>query len=228
MKWILVGLAAVIAVAVGAWWYDQYRAQSALLEQPVYRVLKKHERALYDELLDEYRLYQRDEERPERFINVANEKISLAATRRLAHASQDSVLALMRDMLATAKTLQGKPDDACFRYWFPQVAGPPDIARQIDPAAQAHTLALMAEVIRTAAEKPAPLPDPGAVKDNLASVINATYEEFGTDAQMLAHAEDERVDRGKVCTITISVYERILRFPPEQAAELLRAMTQVR
>ena len=45
---------------------------------------------------------------------------------------------------------------------------------------------------------------------------------------MLAHAEDARVDRTKVCAITISVYERILRLPPEQASALLRAMTQVR
>jgi hypothetical protein len=31
-----------------------------------------------------------------------------------------------------------------------------------------------------------------------------------------------------VCTITISVYERILKLPPAQAGDLLRAMTQVR
>jgi hypothetical protein len=228
MKWIGIGLAAIIAVAVGAWWYDHYRAESALLKQPIYRVLKEHERGLYDELAEEYRVYQRGEERPERFVNFANSQISLAATQRLAHASSSSVLALMRDMLATAGKLQGKPEDACFRYWFPQVAGPPDIARFIEPAAQAHTLELMGEVIRSAAEQPTPLPDPEAVKDDLASVINATYDEFGTDAQMLAHADDERIDRGKVCTITMSVYERILKFPPEQAAALLRAMTQVR
>jgi hypothetical protein len=228
MKWIGIGLAAVIAVAVGAWWYDHYRAESALLEQPIYRVLKKHERAVYDELLEEYRVYQRGEERPERFINFANAQISLAATQRLAHASSDSVLALIRDMVATAKTLQVKPEDACFRYWFPQVSGPPDIAKSVEPAAQAHTLELMGEVIRSAAETPTPLPDPETVKDDLASVINATYDEFGEDAQMLANAADPRADRGKVCTITISVYERILRFPPEQAAALLRAMTQVR
>ncbi|SRR5688572_13461888 len=228
MKWIAIGLAAIIAVAVGAWWYEHYRADSALLKQPVYRVLKKHERALYDELVDEYRVVQRGEGGSEKFVNLANEKISLAATQRLAHASRESVLALMQDMLLTARKLQGKPDDACFRYWFPQVAGPPDIAQFIEPEAQAHTLELMGEVIRSAAENPAPLPEPEAVKDDLASVINATYEQFGTDAQMLAHAEDARVDRGKVCTITMSVYERILKFPPDQASALLRAMTQVR
>lgn len=228
MKWIAMGLAAVIAVAVGAWWYEQYKADSTLLQQPVYRVLKQHERTLYDELLDEYRVYQRGEEGPEKFINLANSQISLAATQRLAHASGDSVLALMRDMVGTAKQLQGKPEDACFRYWFPQVLGPPDVARFIAPAAQAHTLELMGEVIRSAAEHPEPLPEPDAVKDNLASVINATYEQYGPDAQMLANAEDPRVDRSKVCNITISVYERILRLPPGQASALLRAMTQVR
>jgi hypothetical protein len=228
MKWVAIGLALVIAVAVGAWWYEQYRADSALLQQPVYRVLKKHERTLYGELLDEYRVYQRGEEGPEKFVNLANSQISLAATQRLAHASGQSVLALMRDMVATAKKLEGKPDDACFRYWFPQVAGPPDVAKYIEPAAQAHTLELMGEVIRSAAENPQPLPEPDAVKDNLGNVINATYEQYGTDAQMLAHAEEEGVDRGKVCTITISVYERILELPPHQAGDLLRAMTQVR
>src|SRR4029079_17722227 len=87
MKWVAIGLLAIIAVAVGAWWYEQYKADSTLLKQPVYRVLKEHERTLYDELLDEYRVYQRGEEGPEKFINLANSQISLAATQRLAHAS---------------------------------------------------------------------------------------------------------------------------------------------
>ena len=44
---------------------------------------------------------------------------------------------------------------------------------------------------------------------------------------MLSHAEDPRADRAKVCTITISVYERILQLPPAEASALIRAMTQV-
>ena len=56
MKWVAIGLAAIIAVAVGAWWYEYHRAESALLKQPIYRVLKEHERALYDELVEEYRV----------------------------------------------------------------------------------------------------------------------------------------------------------------------------
>ena len=132
MKWIVILLVVIVAGAVGSYWYEGYSARSKLLEQPVYRVLEKHEPAVFDKLVDEYKLYAREETRRENFINLANSEISLVATRSIAHASQDSVLALMQDMIATARRLQLQPGDACFRYWFPQVSGPPDIAKYID------------------------------------------------------------------------------------------------
>jgi len=227
MKWIVILLVVIVAGAVGSFWYDGYRAESALLRQPVYRVLRKHEPAVFDKLVAEYQVYQREETRRENFINLANSEINLVATRRLAHASQGAVLALVKDMVATAKRLQKVPGDVCFRYWFPQISGPPDIARHIDEAAQARTLELMGEVIRSASESPSPLPPPDTVKDNLANVINATYEQYGSDAQMIAHADDARADRTKVCAITISVYERILSLSPADSSALLRAMTQI-
>jgi hypothetical protein len=228
MKWIVILLVVIVAGAVGSFWYDGYSAESALLEQPVYRILKKHERAVFDTLVEEYKVYERDETRRENFVNLANSEITLTATRNLAHASDASVLALMKDMVATARRLQNTSGDACFRYWFPQVSGPPDVAKYIDEKAQAHTLDLMGEVIRSAAESPVELPSPDAVKDNLANVINATYEQYGSDAQMIAHAEEPGVDRAKICTITLSVYDRILNLPPAQSSALLRAMTQIR
>jgi hypothetical protein len=152
----------------------------------------------------------------------------MAATQRLGRASQESVLALMHDMLGTAGALAARPDDSCFRYWFPLVSGPPDIARNVDAASQANTLTLMANVIESAATEPVALPEPDTVKDNLASIINATYEQYGADAQLIAHADDPDVDRAKVCTITISVYERILKLPPADSSALIRAMTQLR
>jgi len=228
MKWVVIILVVVVVGAVGAYWYEGYRAESTLRAQPVYRVLEKHEPAVYEKLVAEYKTFQRDETTREKFINFANAEINLAATQSIAHASQGAVLALVQDMVATARKLQKAPDDTCFRYWFPLVSGPPDIARYIDPAAQAHTLDLMGEVIRTSAEAPVPLPEADTVKDNLAKVINDTYEQYGSDAQMIAHADDPNVDRAKVCTITLSVYERILALPPADSSALLRSMTQIR
>ena len=223
-KWIAIGLFLVIAVAVGTWWYTGWRTESSLLSQPVYRVLQKHDRAVYDKVLAEYRLYRRDEVSYQRFVNFANAEIARVATESLARASQEAVLALVRNMVDTAKRLEAAPDDACYRFWFPTVDGPPDVATIGDAQSQAHTLELMAEVIRSAAEQPSPPPDTEAVKDDLARVVNATYEQYGADAQMLANAEDPKADRAKVCAVAISVYERILQLPAPQAGELLRAM----
>jgi len=223
-KWLLIAIGALIAFVVGSWWHTRYRAESALLEQPVYRVVKQHAPGVFHDLLEEYLTYRRDEESRDRFINFANEKISGAATRALPRASQESVLALVRDMLATAKKLQPAPDDACFRFWFPEVAGAPDVARHVDAASQKHSLELMAEVIRSSAESPRPPPDAEVVKNNLAGIVDQTYQIFGADAQMLANASDPRADRAKVCAITNSIYERILQLPPANASDLLRAM----
>jgi hypothetical protein len=55
----------------------------------------------------------------------------------------------------------------------------------------------MAEVIRSAADSPAPPPDSENVRNNLANVVNAIYEQYGADAQMLAHADDPRADRSR-------------------------------
>jgi hypothetical protein len=226
MKWIAAGLGLVIIVAVGAWWYDGHRAESVLLKQPVYQLLRKHDRVLFDEIVAEYKVYQRDEEKYEQFLNFAHARIAEAATRALANASQDSQLAMIQDMLTTARTLKDKPEDACFRFWFPKVVGAPDIARWIGADAQAQSLTLMGEVIRSAAEAPVPQPAAAAVQDSLGEVVNGTYQEFGADAQMLAHADDPRIDRAKVCSITISFYERVLRLPPERASALIRVMAQ--
>lgn len=223
-KWLLIAIAALITFVVGSWWLTRHRAEAALLEHPVYRVVRQHAPGVYQELLEEYLTYQRDEESRDRFINFAHEKIGGTATRALPRASQDSILALVRDMLATAKKLESAPGDACFRFWFPEVAGAPDVATHIDAASRQHSLDLMAEVIRGAAEAPRPPPDTEAVKDDLAGIVEQTYEIFGADAQMLANASDPRADRAKVCAITNSIYERILALPPAAAGDLLRAM----
>lgn len=227
----VVGLAVLAAIAAFAWpelarWWSLREAGSSLLERPVYAVLRAHEPETFGRITRRYADVRRGDASEAEFINFANAELAEAATRRLANASDAAVVGLVRDMVATAKTLSDAPGDACFRFWFPTISGPPDVAAHVDAAAQARTLEAVAEVIRSAAESPVALPEGDAVADKLAAVVNATFEEFGADAQMIAHAEDPRVDRGKVCTMTTALYERILAWPPSDAAAIIRAMTQ--
>ena len=175
-KWIVVGIVTVIVFAVGSWWYERYRAQALLLEQPVYRILQQHQGELFDDLANEYLLYRRDEVSRDQFINYANGEISAVATRALAHASQESVLALVSDMVATAKSLQASGVMPVFATGSPRWPALPTLRSWSSRAPRQRTLELMGEVIRSAAETPVPLPEAEGVKEDLATVVNATYD----------------------------------------------------
>lgn len=228
----LLALALLGGAAVLLWpqiveWTRVRDAQGELLAQSVYQVLREHEPASFGVIARKYADLDAGRLTPAEFINISSSALAEVATRRMAHASDEAVLALMRDMVVNGRRLEDQPGDACFRFLFPDISGPPDLANVLDPAAQARTHQVIADVIRTSAETPQPLPDAAAVRDSLAAVVNATYEQYGADAQMIANAADPRVDRAKVCTITLDLYDRILARPPADASALLRVMTQM-
>jgi hypothetical protein len=159
------------------------------------------------------------------FTSLVMNEVSLVTSRRMGTASQGSLTALMREMLANLRVLQ-KDGDSCFRYLFPHVAGPADFAKHFDDAAEARSLGLLAEVIRTSAETPTEAVPTAVAQEKLAPVVQALAEEFGDDAQMLGNVAAPGVDRQKVCAITISLYDRILRLPEADAALVLRSLAQ--
>lgn len=224
VKWVVAGLVLAAVIVGGLWWWRSRQAEAELLASPPWRVLKKYEPAEYSRLLGNWREYQQGARSEADFVRTANAAFSQVATRRLASASQESVQALMQDTLRKVKLLREKSPVDCFRYFYPEVAGPPDVARILGPEEQRRTLELIAEVVRSSAESPVARPQQSEVQGPLAEIINATYATYGTDAQMVAHPEDPRIDRARVCEITTSLYERILALPPDVSTRVLRYM----
>jgi hypothetical protein len=223
----------VIGAALGAQllgprasaWYAIHNAEDKLLEASVYQVLKKHEPAAYSKILAEYKRAVADPAQMGAFTSLVMNEVSTVTSRRMGTASQDSLVALMREMVSNLRVLQ-RDGDSCFRYLFPHVAGPADFAKHFDDAAEARSLSLLAEVIRTSAEIPTQAVSPDVAQEKLAPVVQALAEEFGDDAQMLGNVAAPGVDRQKVCAITISLYDRILRLPEADAAMVLRSLAQ--
>jgi hypothetical protein len=226
---MVVGLA--IGAALGAQvlgprasaWYELHNAEAKLLEVPVYRVLKKHEPAAYAKILAEYKRTVTDPKQLGAFTSLVMSEVGNVTSRRMGTASQDSLIALMREMLGNLRALQ-KDGDSCFRYLFPQVSGPIDFAKHFDAAAENRSLTLLAEVIRSSAEEPVKAEPAGVAQEKLGPVVQALAEEFGDDAQMLGNVAAPGVDRAKVCAITISLYDRILKLPEADAAMVLRSL----
>lgn len=222
-KWLIGALVLVLAAA-GIWWQQNRGVEARLLGFTPYRILKQHEPGEYRTVLAAYRGMRAGKVTSSQFVNLANSSFNAAATRRFATASPQSVQALMTDTLVTVKKLQRHSPESCFRYFFPEVSGPPDVAQVLSADEQRRTLELLGEVIRSSAETPSPAPDPERVKDVLANIVNGVYEQFGSDAQMVAHAADPRVDRAKICTITLTLYDRIMALPADTGIQLMRIL----
>lgn len=226
LKWIVGGvLIVLVAVIATVIWRQRLRGvEAALLAEEPYRILERHESAEFALILDAWRKFQAGATSESDFTRESNAIFSRVATRRIATGSQDSVQALMHETIRTVKKLQAKSPEACFRYFYPEVAGPPDVSGILGAGEQRRMIELMSEVVRTSAQRPAPRPAQAEIEAPLAAIINATFEDYGTDAQMVGHPDDPRVDRGRVCEITISLYERILALPPDVSTKLLRYM----
>ena len=224
LRWVLGGAALLALIAVGIWWQRSRAVDAELLAAAPFRILKEHAPAEYARILGVWREFKAGERSQPDFVRESNALFSQAATKRLGAASQESVLALMHDTVRTVKKLHAKSPEACFRYFYPEVAGAPDVTGILSAEEQRRTLELMGDVLRTAAERPVARPAQAEIEQPLSGIINATYEQFGTDAQMVAHPEDPRVDRAKVCVVTTSLYERILALPPDMSTKLIRFM----
>lgn len=203
------------------------RARAELQAIPVYQVLARYEPAVFDKLVAEYALMLRDRTRSAEYADFANTEVGSVATRHIAHASDAALLALMHDMLDKLQVLRAKSPEDCYRYLFPKVAGRADLARWVDRDSQQRTLGLMAEVIRTSAESPVPVPPRERVEPLLTPIVNDMYAQFGENTALLSRAEERGVNHGTVCAIATTLYEKVMRLPPADAAAVIRSMTQL-
>jgi hypothetical protein len=202
------------------------RAREELLAVPVYAVLQKYEPTVFERLLLEYRLVVIDRSRIGTFTDEANSQISKATTRHIAQSSDAALLGLMNDMLLKLQMLRAKSPDDCYRYLYSDVAGPPQIGKYFDRASQERTLGLMAEVIRTSVEQPAPTAPPERAQTLLGPIVQSMHAEYGDNTQVLSHTAEPGVDRRMVCTISVALYERMMALPQADAAAVIRAMSQ--
>jgi hypothetical protein len=224
MKKVALVLGLVIVAAAAAFFLHGRDELSGPLAMPVYQVMKRHEPTAYAQLLERYQASREGRITPAQFTNFANAAISEAATRRIGRAAPAAQLALMRDMTMNLKTLRARGDDTCFRYLYPEITGGADVAGALSPRAQARTLDLAGEVIRTSAETPSAPVSPEAAAQKLGPVVDAVYAQFGADTQLMSHVHDPDINRLKVCDIVIALYERMLAMPPEDASQVFSAV----
>lgn len=203
-------------------WNQVRNAEAEFLRNPAYRALWQHDRATYDRLMADFK--QAVEEGKDREATVAalRAHIARAVQSRLPTASNEAVAAYMKVMLVEMKELDEQDGDLCYRFLFPQQSGPIDPVKHFSKETQEADLDALAEVIRTSAENPQPVPEESAVMPQLQNIFIELANDHGADMAMLQNPVAPGVDRRKICHMTQNMYTKILRLPAGESGELMR------
>ena len=89
---------------------------------------------------------------------------------------------------------------------------------------QKDDLDALAKVIESSASNPQPLPDQEEVVAKLKPIYARLVEEFGEDVGLLDNAARvaSEADKRKICTMTGSLFDKILAHPAEESGGILR------
>jgi hypothetical protein len=206
-------------------WNEVRTAEATLLEKRAFRVLKKYEPAAYAKVLAEYKLAVNDESRLSHFTGTVMTEVGDVVSRRMATASDDALLPFMQEIIEKLRRLQPN-GDSCFRFLFPQVSGAPDPTLLVEKGSEDHMLEELANLISSSAEDPGRPATQEQIQNRLVPIVTDLQAQYGDALAMLSNPAGPRVDRAKVCSMTISLYDRILRLPPFEAGSLMRGLTQ--
>jgi hypothetical protein len=131
------------------------------------------------------------------------------------------VIAFVKVTTRELKELDRSNADSCYFFMYPQKGTAP-YATSMDNETGSKLLDAMGGVIHSATHNPQPPPDKQESAMLLQSVGGQLAQKYGADVQLLRGDPKDTTDRGKICTMAIDLYERILSLPPREASELLR------
>jgi len=219
---VLFGLANVFVYPGLNGRYQAGHVESELLESPAFRALKQHDRATYDKLVAEMKQSLKDGKGEGQIIANVRGHITKVVQVRLPRASNEAVASYMKVMLVEMDELNQQGGDLCYRFLFPQPSGPIDPNKHFSKKTQEADLAALAQVIKSSAEDPQPVPQEAEVLPTLTPIYLELATEHGEDIAMLQNPTAPSVDRRKICAMSKSIYTKILRLPVDDSGRVLR------
>lgn len=186
---------------------------------PFYAAIKKYDPAEYQKLQEEFaKLYKGDISRGE-YNLLARNYSSKVLERYAPKADDESVIAMVRSIVASVKYLQTKGDEQCYAFLIADRK-----AIELSPEIQQTLMGTMTQVVESAASNPQPIPNQKQVSKILEKVFSKLETRYGNDVTILNQLDAPNVDRGKACIITTAMYEEVLRLPKSQSGMALRFM----
>jgi hypothetical protein len=209
-------------------WKDQREIDQSLLEISAYQQIAKYDPNAYQEIRAEILDSLRKGESQPQSIARGRRLILGLVKKYIPRASDDAIIGYVNAMIQEIEELAAKDPELCYQFLFPEKYGTPDTTKHLKPETQRADLNALAEVIRTAVEKPQAEPDKVAGEAVVRKVLNTYYETRGDDVNLLKDPFAPGVDKCKVCNLVAVLYREIVNLPKEKSSLALRYMLSAR
>ena len=203
-------------------WYNVRNAEAELLELPAYQALKKYDRETYDRLVADFRSGLESGAEKDQVIATIRGHMMKVIESRLPRASDEAVVKYMGITIQELEVMMKKGGDLCFRFLFPQPGKIVDASEHLSKKMQQEDIAALAEVIKTSAEDPQPVPEGEQFTPTLQAIFGELQSEHGDDVMMLQDPTSPAVDKRKVCRMSADMYHQIFALPASESGPLLR------
>lgn len=197
------------------------KAQQQLASQPVWRTIKYQEPELYrqasNRLADSLRAGLSFPQAIEQLRPLAADLLN----QRISAARDGDLNDYMQISLEEMKLLRQQGADMCFRFLFPQVKGGMDINEKLPETLISRELLAMDTLLKHSQGNEKTL-DLQAGRAQLQAVVHKLYGRWGSDLQTLNTPAEPGIDEGKLCDMTIDLYQSVLALTGNDSANVLR------
>lgn len=188
---------------------------------PVWRTVKVQQPALYQQAYDELITHLRAGMPPQQAIDSLRPLVADLLNQRINAARDEDLVDYMQASLEQMKQIRQHSTGQCFRFLFPQVKGGVNVSELLPKAVTDRELQSMDVLLQHSrgAEQSVDLKQ-GRVQ--LQNVVRGLYDRWGSDLQTLNTPAEPGVDEGKLCDMTIDLYQSVLALPGKDSANVLR------
>ena len=199
-----------------------WRTEQALLDIPVYRLVKEGDPVTYEKLKSSMVISVQRGERREQVVNALRSVFVPTIPKYIPIASDESIVHYMDVLVKEMEMLLAEDASLCYQFLFPQPNVFLDLSRHLSSDLQKADMDALAEVIRSAIKSPQARPDGKVGQELLGKVARDMTVEYGEDVSLLKKAQEPTADKAKVCALTLSLYKKAIALPSQENGVLLR------
>lgn len=204
-------------------WLAKRQLEAAFSEMPYLQALKTQEPELYQQWTEKLLQEQQKGASQAQLIALSRQMMERMMLKRLPETSDDAILAFVNALLPAVDELRQHSGDVCYRFLFPQPGEGFNVTRYLSDETLQRNMQAMTKVISEQDYRTA-LPAQSAIAPYLEKVFAKLRQRYGDSIEAMADPTSAKVSKRKLCDMTYSLYDEVLKLERHQSLALLRTM----